>query len=363
MIEDNDKSVDYKKISSAVSSAIVDRFSNKGRLKAVTDGIRIDGKVCLVTGANSGLGKAVAVELAKRGGHILMACRGGHPQAGEDVRKASGSGKVEMLKVDLADLDAIHALCDALEERRDSVDITVLNAGLMPLNARPSKQGYELMFAVHFLANRMLLDRLLGNGVIQPSSEPGETPRIVFVASETHRSAGPIDFEQFGAFTDYGLKDGLKYYGLSKLHSCTFARELSRRLNIGADVRAAVHALCPGPINSNIAREAPASLRPVLAPLMRLLFASPAKAAQPVIHLCCSDAMGRRTGAYLHMMREKEPSALARDGEAGARLWEASAALLAKHPPPATGAAVVNDSGQGPAPAPAEDQEAPCSTR
>ena len=329
----DEKNVDYKKVTSAVYSAVIDRFSNTGRIDPVSTDVRIDGKTCLVTGANSGLGKAVAVDLARRGGHVLMACRSGYPEAGEDVKRLAGSARVEMLNVDLADLDSVHGLCDELGRRSRSLDITVLNAGLMPLNARPSQQGFELMFAVHFLANRALLDRLVNDGVIVPSSEPGRTPRIVFVVSETHRSAGHIDFEQFGAFTDYGLKDGLKYYGLSKLHSCTLAQELSRRLNDGEEVRVAVHSLCPGPINSRIAREAPAYMKPLLSPIMGLLFAGPEKAARPVIYLCCAAEMGQRSGVYLHMMREKNPSPLAMDASAGACLWEASEALIAKYRP------------------------------
>lgn len=337
MTKADEKNVDYKKITSAISSAVVDRLSNTGRIDTVASDVRIDGKTCLVTGANSGLGKAVAIDLARRGGHVLMACRSGHPEAGEDVKRLAGSTRVEMLKVDLADLESVHGLCDELGREGTSLDITVLNAGLMPLNARPSQQGFELMFAVHFLANRAMLDRLVGDGVIIPSSQPERTPRIVFVVSETHRSAGPIDFERFGAFTDYGLKDGLKYYGLSKLHSCTLAQELSRRLNDRDKVRVAVHSLCPGPINSGIAREAPAYMKPLLSPIMRLLFAGPGKAAWPVTYLCCAPEMGRRSGVYLHMMREKEPSALALDPSAGARLWAASEALIAKHrPAPAT---------------------------
>ena len=214
------------------------------------------------------------------------------------------------------------------------LDLVVLNAGLMPAQARPSKQGFELMFAVHFLANRVLLERFLDDGVIVPGSGTDGAPRIVFVVSEAHRSAGPIDFEHFGVLVDYGLKDGLKHYGSSKLHSCTLAQELSRRLNPSAnEVRVAVHALCPGPVNSNIAREAPAYMKPLLSPVMGLLFARPEKAARPVTHLCCAPELGRRSGVYLHMMREKRPSALARDPAAGARLWEASDALLAEYRP------------------------------
>ena len=334
MSRQTDKPVDYGKITNAISSAIMDRFSNTGLIAPVAPDVRIDDKTCLVTGANSGLGKAIAIDLARRGGHVLMACRGGHPEAGEDVKRLSGSARVEMLKVDLSDLESVHLLCDEILRRGVPLDITVLNAGLMPLNARPSRQGFELMFAVHFLANRVLLDRFIRDGVIVPSSQPGRTPRIVFVASETHRSAGPIDFERFGAFTDYGLRDGLKYYGFSKLHSCTLAQEMSRRLNQGDGVRVAVHSLCPGPINSNIAREAPSYMKALLSPVMGLLFAGPEKAARPVIHLCCDAEMGQRSGVYLHMMREKQPSALALDLSAGASLWEASEALIAEHRPP-----------------------------
>ena len=297
------------------------------------ESVRIDRKVCLVTGSNCGLGKAVAIDLAKRGGHVLMACRSGHPDAGEEVRRVSGSEKVEMLRVDLADMDTVHRLCDLLKRRGQRLDITVLNAGLMPRSARRSPQGYELMFAVHFLANRVLIDRLLDDGLIQPSTRREERPRIVIVASEAHRSADPIDFENFGAFTDYGLKDGLKYYAASKLRLCTYAHELSRRLNPDREIGVAVNFLCPGPVNSNIAREAPAFLKPVLVPVMKLLFATPEKASKPVIYLCCAEEMGRRSGVYLHLMREKPASPLARDEAAGARLWRVSEAQLEKHAP------------------------------
>ena len=95
----------------------------------------------------------------------------------------------------------------------------------------------------------------------------------------------------------------------------------------------AVHSLCPGAVNSNLAREAPAFLKPVPFPVMRLAFASPEKAAAPVIYACCAEDTGRRSGAYLHFMQEKDPSPHAMDEAAGARLREAGAALLAKHAP------------------------------
>ena len=319
-----------RSIGSAIRGAIRDRRTVRATVDPVPDDLRIDGKVCLVTGANSGLGKAVATDLARRGGTVLMACRGGHPEAGEDVRRASGSGNVRMLKVDLADLASVHRLCDELRGAIPEVNVAVLNAGVMPRRPSRSAQGYELMFAVHFLANRVLVSRLLADGVMKRSDTPGPVPRVVVVSSEAHRAADAIDFGRLGAFTPYKFRDGLKFYGLSKLVQCTYAHELSRRLNPEGPVQVAVHALCPGPVNSAIARDAPLLLKPVLRPVMKAFFASPERAAAPVIYLCCSAAAGRRTGIYLHMMREKELASEARDPDNGARLWAKSAVMASR---------------------------------
>lgn len=334
--------VGHKNIFTAVATAIYDRFSNRGQLPPLREEDRIDGKVCLVTGANSGLGMAVAIQLAQRGGHVIMACRGGHPDAGEAVKKASGSSRIEMLKVDLADLESVQRLCDQLRDRGTVIDIAVLNAGLMPLNARRSPQGFELMFTVHFLANRLLLERWLADGVIRPGNGSNDPPRVIFVSSEAHQSAEAVDFDRLGEFVNFGIKDGMKHYGISKLLLCTYANELSRRCNgevdtgvstdagtgVSTGVRIAVHALCPGPIASAIARESPAFIKPLLVPVMKLLFRSPQQAAEPVLYLACAAEMGQRTGAYLHMMREKSTSQAASDPRNGQRLWEQSHALL-----------------------------------
>ena len=325
------QSKDYTSLGGAVYGAVADRFAHKDRIGPLPDSVRIDGKVCLVTGANSGLGKSVAIDLARRGGRVLMACRSGHPEAGEAVSRISGSHKVEMLKVDLADLDSVHKLCDTLRQQGRRLDIVVLNAGLIPRSARKSPQGYEMMFAVHFLANRALIDRLLADGLIQPSTLAEERPRIVMVGSESHRSAEPIDFGSFGAFTDYGLRDSLKYYAASKLHLCTYAQELSRRLNSDGETRVAVNSLCPGPVDTRIVRDAPALLKLLVYPLSKLFFTAPDKAVRPIIYLCCAEEMGERTGVYLHVFREKPASPYARDEAAGERLWELSESMIDKH--------------------------------
>lgn len=300
------------------------------QVRPVPDDVRIDGRTCLVTGASSGLGKAAAVELARRGGNMILACRPGHAEIPDEIRRLSGSETVELMEVDLADMASVHRFCDRLAQRGIHIDIALLNAGVMPRTARRTPQGYETMFAVHFLANRVLIDRWMRDGVLQSAGRGGEVPRLVFITSEQHRSAASIDFDDFGSYADYRMKDGVRHYGASKLVQCTFAAELSRRLNPGEQLEVAVHAMCPGAVATNIAREAGPLLKPVLGAVMRRLFQSPEQAIGPVIYLCCAEEAGNATGMYLHMMQRKSASPAAADPEIGARLWEASEPLVAK---------------------------------
>lgn len=298
-------------------------------LGPLPDDARIDGKTCLVTGANSGLGRAAAIELARRGGNMILACRPGHTETAGEIRRLSGSEAVEMVEVDLADLRSVHRCCDELQRRDTRVDIALLNAGCMSRRSQRTPQGYEIMFAVHFLANRVMIDRCLADGVVSPSSRPGETPRIVFVASDSHRSAPAIDFDRFGAYTEHGMAESMRRYAESKLVLCTFATELSRRLNPGETVDVAVHALCPGGVATNIVKDAPRLLRPIVAAWLRRFFQSPTEAIGPVLHLCCAEEAGNSTGMYLHMMHRKQVSPDAADPDNGTRLWEASAPMVA----------------------------------
>ncbi len=315
----------------AIGAAMRDLRDTGGtELQPLAEDSRLEGRTCLVTGANSGLGKAAAVELARRGGKLILACRPGHAETPDEIRRESGSNLVEAFEVDLADLDSVHRFCDKLAEREIRLDIALLNAGLMTREGRRSAQGFELMFAVHFLANRLLVDRWLADGVIAPGSARETIPRIIFISSESHRSSHGIDFDNPGAPIEFGIKESIKYYGLSKLALCTYATELSRRLNPGDSVDCAVHSMCPGGVATNIARDAPGWMRPLVNPFLRRFFQPPQIAVKPVVWLCCSDEAGSETGLYLHMMRRKTVSAQAADPENGARLWQAGEALLTR---------------------------------
>jgi NAD(P)-dependent dehydrogenase (short-subunit alcohol dehydrogenase family) len=319
----------------ATLAALGQRVGKRGARRALAAAQRLDGRTCLITGASSGLGKALALDLAGRGARVLMACRSGIPAIGEQVARDTGNPQVEMLPVDLADLRTVERLCDTLRDRGERVDLLLLNAGVMPRSDRRTVQGFEEMFQVNFLAGALLSRRLLEDGVIPnrtlarapAAGRTGPTPRIVFVSSEVHRSAPPIDAATLGTYVEYGTLTGMRQYAHSKLAVCTYANALARRLRTDEGVDVAVHAICPGPVASNMAREAPFWIKPVLAPAMRLLFASPAVAAQPVAYLAASPEIEGQSGLYLHRSALVEPAPSSREPERGDRVWQAARAL------------------------------------
>lgn len=295
---------------------------------------RADGKVALVTGAASGLGFATSVDLARRGARVLMAdCRDLDLARSRALALCPG-GSFETLAVDLADLGSIDRFAAGLAERGARVDLIVLNAAVVPTAARTTPQGLDAMFAVNYFSSFALLDRLLQSGVVASvfsgGAVPATRPRIVFVCSEGHRWAEGRPFAELATRRDPAVGRVLAYYGEHKMLIATLAFELDRRLNPGGAAHAGVFALCPGAMNTNIARDVPRVLRPVLRGVMRAFFQDPFAADEPVLYLAVSPAMERRSGVYLHKMTVKDPDARALDPARGRALWEESEALLAR---------------------------------
>ena len=315
----------YRNTSSSILGAIKQRFGKSKPIGTLTEGDRIDGKTVLITGASSGLGYATAVQLAERGGRVIMAVRSGIPEKGEAVRKASGSATVEMRPVDLSDLASIRSLAEGLRNDGVQLDVLVLNAATVPARSRQTKQGLEEMFVVNCLSSFYLTNLLIQDDVIRKNAGA----RIVFVASEAHRSSPPIDWEKFGVYEKYGMKRAVPLYGFYKHMLLSFAWELSRRMQ-AEEAGIAVHALCPGPVNTKIAREAPWFAQWLVAVLFALCFKAPAKACEPVVYLACARALHGRTGVYLHLMEEKQIEAPTADANNAQKLWQASRCLLEK---------------------------------
>jgi len=317
------ESKQYSSTSSSIAGAIKQRFGKKARIGALSEYERLDGKTALVTGASSGLGFATAVALARRGARVLMAVRSGIPEKGDAVRKASGSAVVEMRSVDLSDLDSVRAFAAGLRAEGASLDLLVLNAATVPAHSRKSKQGLEEMFVVNYLASFYLANLLIEGGTVRKNSGA----RIVVVASEAHRSSPAIDWSTFGVYQDYAMKRVVPLYGYYKHMLLSFAFELSRRLQ-AENAGIGVFALCPGPVNSRIARETPWFARWLVAAIFAVFFKAPAKACEPVVYLSCARSLEGRTGVYLHLMEEKAVAPATSDPENGPRLWHASQALL-----------------------------------
>jgi NAD(P)-dependent dehydrogenase (short-subunit alcohol dehydrogenase family) len=310
----------------AALAGVKDFFSKQKLEDRLSDDVKADGRTCIITGANSGLGFGLAVEMARRGAHVVMACRSQLPEAGERVKALSGSDRVEMIRLDLSKVDSIHDFVDTLVRRGIHCDITVLNAGVALPGARKTESGQEEMFFVNYFANFMLVNLMLVRGVIDPSKKPGLKPRVIFISSDSHQGSSAIDFEQFGRYEDYGVSKGISYYSYYKLVLNTLALEFSRRLNRDG-VTVPVHVICPGPVHSNIIKEAPWALRKILGGIFSVVFRSPEVAARPVAYMAISDDYGDSTGKYLHMFNPKEMDPKVYDIAEGKKLWERSAQL------------------------------------
>ena len=163
-----------------------------------------------------------------------------------------------------------------------------------------------------------------------PSILPSSIPRIIFVSSESHRNPAAINWNDFGKFTPYSMKQSMEHYGHNKLLLTTFAVELSRRLNPNGNTNCSVFALCPGPVNSNIARESPKVFQPLLKLVFRMFFRSPKDASAPVMYFSASKDVESKAFDYLFLMNRKNVDSKAMDPENGKLLWEKSSALMKK---------------------------------
>ena len=322
----------YNNPLAAILTGIGDLFRKPKNGLILGEDHRLDGLKAVITGASSGLGLATAVELARRGAMVIMAVRSGIPDKGEEVKKRSGSDQVAMIPLDLADLESVRSFPRRCMEQFGEVDVFISNAAMVAKNSRQILPGLDEMFLVNYLAKFILINGIIGENCLNTRGD--RLPRIIFVASESHRNPGHFHWEEFGTYVPYGIKKSVYMYGYYKLLLVTMANELSRRLNPGPGspdrpgrIHVPVAALCPGPVNSNIAREIPRAFRPLLRLVFRLFFRSPEKACKPVVYLACSEEHGSLPMDYLFLMQRKAMDPRAEDPENGKRLWEMSEEL------------------------------------
>jgi hypothetical protein len=290
----------------------------------------LTGKVFVVTGGNSGLGLETARELARKGGHVVIACRdtGKAAAALDDLRASAPKVSAEAMRLDLASLASVRAFADAFRGGHTRLDALCNNAGVMALPYRKTADGFEMQLGTnhlgHFALTGCLLDVL--------RATPGA--RVVNVSSTMHR-IGRMRFDDLQSERSYSKWPA---YGQSKLANLLFTYELARRaekatLNLTS---AAAH---PGYAATNLQTAGPrmegAALMERLSLLgNRLLAQTAAMGALPTIYAAA--APGVRGGDYYGPSsvgemwgspKQVRSSGRSRDLEAAARLWRVSEEL------------------------------------
>lgn len=310
----------------AALAGVRDFFAKQELAPRYSEKDRADGSTVMITGANSGLGFAMAVEFARRGARVLMAGRSMIPEAGERVKKLSGSDLVEMHYLDLSKIDSIHAFVQSMVDKKIRIDICILNAATAPARSRITESGQDEMFLVNYLSNVILTRLLLKTSVI-PLKEKTPGPKMIFISSDSHQGATYIDYVEFGSYFKYGVSKGISNYSYFKLVLNTYATELSRRIN-GDSHKLSINVICPGPVHSNIVKEAPWLLRMILKGIFWIIFKSPAKAARPVVYMALSPDYEGTTNQYLHMFNPKKMDPKVYEPVEGKKLWERSMDLI-----------------------------------
>lgn len=276
-------------------------------------------RVCLVTGANSGIGLETARALAALGWTVVMAAR--DPVKGaaavEDVKGSSPNGRVELLQLDLASWASIRQAAETFLSRHDHLNVLVNNAGLVVTSEDRTEEGFPVQFGVnhlgHFLLTWLLMDAL----------KAGAPSRIVNVASEAHRTSKGLDFD---ALARKDMSTGFTGYGDSKLANILYTRELARRLE-GTGVTA--NSLHPGVVGTRFGADGDTGwFMTAILWLGRPLLKTPAKGAATSIYLATAPHLDDVSGRYFKDCAEARPTKYAEDDDAARRLWTLSEELL-----------------------------------
>ena len=273
----------------------------------------MNGKVCVVTGATSGIGKAAATALARLGAQVVLVGR--DRGRAEATAAQIGSVATQPPMVDVADLgamDQVRALAERLAAL-ERIDVLINNAGLVLGERRGTPDGFEHVFAVNHLAPFLLTNLLL------PRLTASAPARVITVTSDAH-SAARLDLDDPNL--EHGW-DSWRSYANSKLANILFTRELARRLQ-GTGVTA--NCAHPGVVRTGFGREA----RPLLrlgVTLARPFLLSPERGADTIVYLASSPEVADETGGYYVRRERREPSAAARDDAAARELWQISEEL------------------------------------
>jgi len=272
----------------------------------------IKGKICLVTGASSGIGLATSWQLAKLGATVVMIARDDERgQAGlAKVIEKSGNTNTQLLMADFASLAQVRSLAQKIKAQFPALHVLINNAAIIPPKRQTSEDGYEMQFQVNHLAPFLLTNLLLP---LMKTSQPG---RIINVSSMVH-SWGSIDFDDLQSKRSY---DPAGVYSMTKLANILFTTRLHRDLQ---NTSITVNSLHPGVINTRLNNNYMGSGGPGNADEAAL-----EQGAATTVYLASSEDVANTSGKYFSNQQEKQPSAPSQNVETARHLWKISAEMV-----------------------------------
>ncbi|XP_051801773.1 dehydrogenase/reductase SDR family member 13-like isoform X4 [Acanthochromis polyacanthus] len=280
---------------------------------------KLHGKTAIVTGANTGIGKTTAMDLARRGAKVILACRDRRraEAAIQEIIQKTGNQQVIFMQLDLASLQSVRSFASNFLKSESRLDLLINNAGL--IRDGKTEDGFGMIFGVnylgHFLLTLLLLDRLKASG---PS-------RVVNVASKAYET-GKVDFNCLTTHKDLGLGNNsfqlLITYCHSKLCNVLFTYELAKRLQ-GSNVTC--YSLHPGAIATEIFRDSGFWFMLLMKPLVFLFFVDADSGAQTTLHCALEPGIEHLSGHYFtHCAPLVSIEPKARDDATAKKLWELS---------------------------------------
>ena len=289
-----------------------------GRSEPMAELPDLAGRVCVVTGASSGIGAQTARGLAQRGARVVLVGRNPERTAAvaQSIRADTGNPQVRYELSDFGSLVQVAALADRLLDSEPEIHVLVNNAGLWHPSRQLSADGFEDTLAVNHLATFLLTRRLL------PRLESNAPARVVTVSSRLHETCVGIDFED--PFYTTRTYRGLEVYAQSKLANVLIAHQLARTLRGTGVSSTCVH---PGDVATDVVRD-----NPILVLLMRLarpLLLTPWEGAQTTLYAAASEATEGVSGAYFSACEQTPCAPQGRDDAQADELWRQTEAWVA----------------------------------
>lgn len=272
----------------------------------------LQGKIAMVTGASSGIGKVTARELAGLGANVIMVCRNQEKaeKAKKEIIASTGNSNVNLLIADLSLLEEVKRCAGEFNARFPKLDILVNNVGMMPGKRTLTAEGFEISWATNHLAPFLLTNLLL------EKMQAAESARIVNVSSEAHR-LGQLSFQDLSCPNKY---TAFTAYCDSKLANILFTNELTRRLEL---TNITANALHPGIVSTNFGQENSGSFK-YLFQLARPFMTTPEKGARTSIYLAASPHTAGLSGCYFSKMKPIKSAGITYNPNISQRLWTLS---------------------------------------